>query len=110
MQHYNIFYHGPGMPPRPPSTATRGVQAGDGGESEEDDRAVCEKKTPELLMDAGGGDDSGQPTMMSFKAFLGSQDDTITDEEAIKKYAEYKLEFKRQQLNEFFVSHKDEEW
>merc|ERR1711981_1433480 len=23
---------------------------------------------------------------------------------------EYKLEFKRQQLNEFFVSHKDEEW
>merc|ERR1719500_1118323 len=48
--------------------------------------------------------------MMSFKAFLGSQDDTITDEEAIKKYAEYKLEFKRQQLNEFFVSHKDEEW
>merc|ERR1712113_1332182 len=40
----------------------------------------------------------------------GTQDDTISDEEAIKKYAEYKLEFKRQQLNEFFVSHKDEEW
>merc|ERR1719188_164890 len=54
--------------------------------------------------------DGVQPAMMSFKAFLGSQDDTITDEEAIKKYAEYKLEFKRQQLNEFFVSHKDEEW
>ena len=48
--------------------------------------------------------------MMSFKTFLGTQDDTISDEEAIKKYAEYKLEFKRQQLNEFFVSHKDEEW
>ncbi len=55
-------------------------------------------------------DDGMQPAMMSFKAFLGSQDDTITDEEAIKKYAEYKLEFKRQQLNEFFVNHKDEEW
>ena len=55
-------------------------------------------------------DDSVQPPMMSFKAYLTTQDDTITDEEAIKKYAEYKLEFKRQQLNEFFVNHKDEEW
>lgn len=51
-----------------------------------------------------------QPPMMSFKAFLGTQEDTITDEEAIKRYNEYKLEFKRQQLNEFFVAHKDEEW
>merc|ERR1712013_198340 len=34
----------------------------------------------------------------------------ISDEEAIRKYAEYKLEFKRQQLNEFFVTHKEEEW
>jgi len=54
--------------------------------------------------------DGTLPSMMSFKTFLGTQDDTISDEEAIKKYAEYKLEFKRQQLNEFFVSHKDEEW
>ena len=62
---------------------------------------------------AGGGVDASdgtQPAMMSFKTFLATQDDTISDEEAIKKYAEYKLEFKRQQLNEFFVSHKDEEW
>ena len=44
------------------------------------------------------------------QAFLATQDDTISDEDAIKKYADYKLEFKRQQLNEFFVSHKDEEW
>lgn len=51
-----------------------------------------------------------QPAMMSFKAFLQSQDDTITDEEAMAKYNEYKLDFKRQQLNEFFVAHKDEEW
>merc|ERR1712013_364672 len=34
----------------------------------------------------------------------------ISDEEAIRKYAEYKPEFKRQQLNEFFVTHKEEEW
>ena len=48
--------------------------------------------------------------MMTFKSFLTTQDDTISDEDAIKKYSEYKLEFKRQQLNEFFVNHKDEEW
>ena len=38
-----------------------------------------------------------QPAMMSFKSFLQTQDDQISDEEAIKKYADYKLEFKRQQ-------------
>jgi hypothetical protein len=38
------------------------------------------------------------------------QDDSITDEEALAKYGEYKMEFRRQQLNEFFVSHKEEEW
>jgi len=48
--------------------------------------------------------------MMSFKAFLQTQDDNISDEEAIQKFNEYKLEFKRQQLNDFFVNHKDEEW
>lgn len=51
-----------------------------------------------------------QPPMMSFKAFLQTQDDNISDEEAILKFNEYKLEFKRQQLNDFFVNHKDEEW
>ena len=47
--------------------------------------------------------------MMSFKAFLSNQGDTITDEEAIEKYAEYKLEFKRQHLIKFFVTHKVED-
>ncbi len=51
-----------------------------------------------------------QPPMLTFKSFLTTQDDSISDEDAIKKYSEYKLEFKRQQLNEFFVNHKDEEW
>lgn len=48
--------------------------------------------------------------MMSFKAFLAAQDDSITVDDAIQKYNEYKLEYRRQQLNEFFVAHKDEEW
>ncbi|VVC25274.1 Arsenite-resistance protein 2,Protein of unknown function DUF3546 [Cinara cedri] len=51
-----------------------------------------------------------QPPMMSLKAFLITQDDNITDEEALTKYNEYKLQFKRNQLNEFFIAHKDEEW
>ncbi|UYV66305.1 SRRT [Cordylochernes scorpioides] len=51
-----------------------------------------------------------QPPMMTFKQFLNSQDDTIDDQEAVKKYGEYKLEFKKQQISEFFLSHKEEEW
>lgn len=51
-----------------------------------------------------------QPPMMTFKAFMEQCDDSITEEEALRKYSDYKLEFKRQQLNEFFVNHKEEEW
>lgn len=56
------------------------------------------------------GPTDGPGTMMSFKAFLAAQDDSITVDDAIQKYNEYKLEYRRQQLNEFFVAHKDEEW
>ncbi|KAL4238345.1 hypothetical protein ACF0H5_003055 [Mactra antiquata] len=51
-----------------------------------------------------------QPPMMSFKMFLGQQDDTISDQDAVKKYNEYKEEFRIKQINEFFLQHKDEEW
>lgn len=57
-----------------------------------------------------GSDVQTQPQMMSLKQFLDTQDDNITDAEVLRKYNEYKLEFKRQQLNEFFIAHKDEEW
>ncbi|VDP03730.1 unnamed protein product [Soboliphyme baturini] len=48
--------------------------------------------------------------MMTFKQFLSTQDDSISDEDAIQKYQEYKLEYKRQQLQCFFDAHKDKEW
>ncbi|KAK3089966.1 hypothetical protein FSP39_008080 [Pinctada imbricata] len=51
-----------------------------------------------------------QPAMLTFKQFLGQQEDNISDQDAIKKYNEYKEEFKRQQINEFFLAHKEEEW
>jgi hypothetical protein len=51
-----------------------------------------------------------QPPMMTLKQYLLTQDDSISDDIAITKYNDYKLEFKRNQLNEFFVAHKDEEW
>lgn len=47
---------------------------------------------------------------MSFKQFLQQQDDGISEEDAIKKYNSYKIEFKKAQINEFFLSHKEEEW
>ena len=51
-----------------------------------------------------------QPPMMSFKVFLTQQDDTISDQDAVKKYNEYKEDFRKQQISEFFLQHKDEEW
>lgn len=59
---------------------------------------------------AANSDLQTQPPMLTLKQFLDTQDDTISDSEVLRKYSEYKLEFKRQQLNEFFVAHKDEEW
>lgn len=60
----------------------------------------------------GGGRDLDfptQPPMLTFKQFLSQQEDNISDQDAIKKYNEYKDEFKRQQINEFFLAHKEEE-
>ena len=53
---------------------------------------------------------SQPPKMMTFKTFLISQEDTIDEDEAVRRYHEYKTEFKRTQLSDFFVMHKDEEW
>ena len=50
------------------------------------------------------------PAMMTFKQFLNAQDDNIGDEEAFHKYQEYKLEFRKTQMSDFFQQHKEEEW
>ncbi|CAF3920441.1 unnamed protein product [Rotaria magnacalcarata] len=51
-----------------------------------------------------------QPPMLSFKHFLQDQEDNIEQEEAIKRYNEYKTDFKKTQIAEFFTAHKDEDW
>ena len=53
---------------------------------------------------------SQTPKMMTFKSFLMAQEDTIEEDEAVRRYHEYKTEFKRTNLSDFFVLHKDEEW
>lgn len=55
-------------------------------------------------------DHATQPPLLSFKHFLQQQDDNISDEDAIKKYNDYKIEFKKTQINNFFLEHKEEEW
>uniref|UniRef100_A0A8D0L1B1 SERRATE/Ars2 N-terminal domain-containing protein n=2 Tax=Sphenodon punctatus TaxID=8508 RepID=A0A8D0L1B1_SPHPU len=50
------------------------------------------------------------PVMKSFKEFLLSLDDSVDETEAVKRYNDYKLEFRRQQMQDFFLAHKDEEW
>ncbi|XP_041473947.1 serrate RNA effector molecule homolog isoform X3 [Lytechinus variegatus] len=60
--------------------------------------------------DSGGRGESSSNQMLSFKQFLAKQEDSIDDQEAVKKYNAYKLEFHKAQLSEFFLAHKDEEW
>nr|XP_031363578.1 serrate RNA effector molecule homolog [Lonchura striata domestica] len=50
------------------------------------------------------------PVLKSFKEFLLSLDDAVDETEAVKRYNDYKLDFRRQQLQDFFLAHKDEEW
>ncbi|KAH0626042.1 hypothetical protein JD844_000745 [Phrynosoma platyrhinos] len=50
------------------------------------------------------------PVMKTFKEFLLSLDDSIDETEAVKRYNDYKLDFRRQQMQDFFLAHKDEEW
>ena len=49
-------------------------------------------------------------SMLSFKQFLTQQDDNIDETAAIASYNEYKTDFKRKQMEEFFEKHKDEDW
>ncbi|XP_062341991.1 serrate RNA effector molecule homolog isoform X2 [Osmerus eperlanus] len=50
------------------------------------------------------------PLMKTFKEFLLSLDDSVDEGEAVKRYNEYKMDFRRQQMQDFFLTHKDEEW
>lgn len=42
--------------------------------------------------------------------FLLNMEDSVDETEAVKRYNQYKLDFRRQQLQEFFFQHKDQEW
>ncbi|CAD5229430.1 unnamed protein product [Bursaphelenchus okinawaensis] len=48
--------------------------------------------------------------MLTFRKFLETQDEGISDDEAILKYNEYKFEYRKQEYEKFFQAHKDEEW
>lgn len=48
--------------------------------------------------------------MQTFKQFLLKLEDNVGDQEAIKKYNEYKSKFRRERVEEFFKAHQNEEW
>ena len=63
----------------------------------------------------GYGSPMGDPhhrrvTLLTFKQFLAQQDDNINDQEAFRLYQEYKLDFKKKQVQQFFNDHKEEDW
>lgn len=48
--------------------------------------------------------------MNTFKQYLATLDDSVDDMEAVRKYNEYKTNFKLDQILDFFAAHKDDEW
>jgi hypothetical protein len=50
------------------------------------------------------------PQLLTFKSFLATQQDELSDEEAITKYEDYKMEFMKQECERYFQAHKEEEW
>lgn len=50
------------------------------------------------------------PTMRTFKDFLLNMEDNVDETEAVKRYNQYKLDFRQQQLQDFFLKHKENEW
>lgn len=42
--------------------------------------------------------------------FLLNMEDSVDETESVKRYNQYKLDFRRQQLQDFFLQHKDQEW
>lgn len=77
------------------------------------DGAVDSYEPQFVYKNGGNGQRTGTaplPQMLTFKKFLATQDDTLSDEEAIAKYTDYKLEFMRQECERYFQAHKDEEW
>lgn len=39
-----------------------------------------------------------------------NMEDSVDETESVKRYNQYKLDFRRQQLQDFFLQHKDQEW
>ena len=51
-----------------------------------------------------------QPVVMSFKTFLETRDDQISEDAALAEYRHYKSRFQKVQLERFFLAHCGEEW
>jgi hypothetical protein len=61
----------------------------------------------------GTGDHGKSPSMdylMNFKQFLETQPSHMEEDEAVKKYAQYKEAFQSKHVKTFFEQHKEEEW
>ncbi|KAL3116008.1 hypothetical protein niasHT_007308 [Heterodera trifolii] len=60
--------------------------------------------------DTAQDSDGGTTTLLTFRKFLATQDESLSDEEAVTKYNEYKFDVLRQECERFFQKHKEEEW
>ncbi|KAF3855512.1 hypothetical protein F7725_016235, partial [Dissostichus mawsoni] len=86
---------------------------GGGGEEEEEEGGEEEEEVGAGLRSRGRGLRAGTPTSLTFTRtteFLLSMEDSVDETESVKRYNQYKLDFRRQQLQDFFLQHKDHEW
>lgn len=62
--------------------------------------------------DGGGGCNSAinSKRLLSFKEFILSQSNSINEQEALSKYVNYKADFTRRQIDEFFKEHHEDDW
>jgi len=70
----------------------------------------CEDQNQAPAAPMAGGPAPSAPMIMSFKEFVMKQEDAIDEVESVTRFKGYKVEFKKTQINDFFVLHKEEEW
>lgn len=51
-----------------------------------------------------------QPPKLTFKRFVLTLEDDVTEKDSMQRYKTYLAEFNKDQIREFFLKHKDEDW
>lgn len=65
---------------------------------------------PHLISGNVRNEDGDCKRLKSFKEFILSESNDINEQEGLQRYIEYKTEFTKKQIADFFKTHQEEEW